>query len=189
MMEKNSSNEIGENQEKVSLLAVLGSGGHTAEMLKLVGAMNNEKYSPRTFVYAKTDTISPEKLKGLKNNKDFKTFEIPRAREVGQNWLTSFFYTIYAFLCCLSLILTEKPQLILVNGPGTCVPIVLATRLLNLCRLFKTQIVFVESICRVKTLSLSAKILMKLRLSDVIIVQWPELALKYPQTRYIGKMF
>ena len=104
-MEKNSSKEIGENQEKVSLLAVLGSGGHTAEMLKLVGAMNNEKYSPRTFVYAKTDTISPEKLKGLKNNKDFKTFEIPRAREVGQNWLTSFFYTIYAFFCCISLIL------------------------------------------------------------------------------------
>ena len=105
MMEKKSSNEIGENQEKISLLAVLGSGGHTAEMLKLVGAMNNEKFSPRTFVYAKTDTISPEKLKGLKNNKDFKTFEIPRAREVGQNWLTSFFYTIYAFFCCISLIL------------------------------------------------------------------------------------
>ena len=104
-MMENSSNKIGENQEKVSLLAVLGSGGHTAEMLKLVGAMNNEKYSPRTFVYAKTDTISPEKLKGLKNNKDFKTFEIPRAREVGQKWITSFFYTIYAFLCCLSLIL------------------------------------------------------------------------------------
>ena len=104
-MEKNSSNEIGENQEKVSLLAVLGSGGHTAEMLKLVGAMNKEKYSAITFVYAKTDKISPEKLKGLKNNKAFKTFEIPRAREVGQNWITSFFYTIYAFLCCLSLIL------------------------------------------------------------------------------------
>jgi len=187
-MMENSSNDLVKNQEKVSLLAVLGSGGHTAEMLKLVGSMNNEKYSPVTFVYAKTDTISPEKLKGLKNQ-DFKTFEIPRAREVGQNWLTSFFYTIYAFFCCLSLILTEKPQLLLVNGPGTCVPIVLATRLLNLCRLFKTQIVFVESICRVKTLSLSAKILMKLRISDVIIVQWPELALKYPQTRYIGKVF
>ena len=60
---------------------------------------------------------------------------------------------------------------------------------LNLCKLFKTQIVFVESAGRVKTFSLSAKILMKLRLSDVIIVQWPELALKYPQTRYIGKVF
>ena len=107
-MMENSSNHLVKNQEKVSLLAVLGSGGHTAEMLKLVGAMNNEKYSPRTFVYAKTDTISPEKLKGLKNNKDFKTFEIPRAREVGQNWITSFFYTIYAFFCCLSLIFMGK---------------------------------------------------------------------------------
>ena len=36
-------------------------------------------------------------------------------------------------------------------------------------------------------MSLSAKILMKLRILDVIIVQCPELALKYPQTRYIEK--
>ena len=157
-------------------------------MLKLVGALNDEKYHPRTFVYAKTDSISPHKLKSLKNQ-DFKTIEIPRAREVGQNWITSFFYTIYAFLCCLTFIFTEKPKLVLINGPGTCVPIVLATRLLNMCRFFKTQVVFVESICRVQTLSLSAKLLMKLRIVDVIIVQWPELALKYPQTKYIGKVF
>ena len=60
---------------------------------------------------------------------------------------------------------------------------------LYLCKLFKTQIVFVESAGRVKIFSLFAKILMKLRILDVIIVQWPELALKYPQTRYIEKIF
>ena len=76
----------------------------------------------------------------------------------------------------------------MVNGPGTRVPIALATRLLSLLKLFKTQIVFVESICRVKTLSLSAKILMRLRILDATIVQWPDLEDKYPQTKYIGKV-
>ena len=119
----------------------------------------------------------------------FQTFEVPRGREVGQSWFTAFFFTIYVFLCCLSIIWRTRPNLVLVNGPGTCVPIVLATRLLNVCRLFKTQIVFVESICRVKTLSMSAKLLMTFKMLDVIIVQWPELALKYLDTKYIGKMF
>ena len=59
-----------EKNEKLSLLAVLGSGGHTTEMLKLVQALNNDKYTPRTFVYAKTDLISPQKLKNL-NTMDF----------------------------------------------------------------------------------------------------------------------
>ena len=105
----------------------------------------------------------------------FKTLEIPRAREVGQSWFTSIVYTFYAFLVSILLIWKKRPKLVLVNGPGTCVPIVLATRLLSWMRIFKTQIVFVESICRVKTLSLSARILMTFRLLDETIVQWPEL--------------
>ena len=55
------------NQASTSLLAVLGSGGHTTEMLKLVGALSSCEYNPRTFVYANTDVVSPEKLKNLTN--------------------------------------------------------------------------------------------------------------------------
>lgn len=172
---------------KKGLLAVLGSGGHTAEMLKLVEALNDDMYSPKTFVFAKTDTVTQDKLKN-KTNQKFDTFGIPRAREVGQSWFTSIVYTFYAFLVSILLIWKKRPKLVLVNGPGTCVPIVLATRLLSWMRIFKTQIVFVESICRVKTLSLSARILMTFRLLDETIVQWPELENKYPRTKYIGKL-
>jgi hypothetical protein len=138
------------------------------------------------LVYAKTDT--------KKGNKGISAFIVETkalgfkvVSKLGQSWLTSIFFTFYAFLFCLSLIWKTKPRLLLVNGPGTCVPIVCATRLLSLLRIFKTQIVFVESICRVKTLSLSARLLMTLRILDVTIVQWPELENKYPQTKYIGK--
>ena len=57
---------------KISFLAVLGSGGHTAEMLKLVEAFSDDNYFPKTFVYAKTDIVTQDKLK----NKVNETFEV-----------------------------------------------------------------------------------------------------------------
>ena len=36
-------------------------GGHTAEMLALVGQLDREKYSPRTYVVASTDRMGAQK--------------------------------------------------------------------------------------------------------------------------------
>ena len=116
----------------------------------------------------------------------FQSYEIPRAREVKQTWISSFFFTIYAFLVSIPLIIKIKPNIVLVNGPGTCLPVILATWCCCFIRIIpKAKIVYVESICRVKTLSLTAK--MSWYFVDSIIVQWPEMALNYKGTTYIGK--
>ena len=47
-------------------------------------------------------------------------------------------------------------------------------------------IVFVESICRARTLSMSGLLLYYI--ADEFIVQWPDLAVKYSLTRYIGRI-
>ena len=47
-------------------------------------------------------------------------------------------------------------------------------------------IVFVESVCRAGTLSMSGLLLY--HIADEFIVQWPQLAVKYPRTRYIGRL-
>ncbi|XP_064003367.1 UDP-N-acetylglucosamine transferase subunit ALG14 homolog isoform X2 [Pogoniulus pusillus] len=75
---------------------------------------------------------------------------------------------------------------ILCNGPGTCVPVCISALLLGLLRMKRAVIVYVESICRVETLSLSGKILYYL--SDYFIVQWPELKEKYPRSVYLGRV-
>lgn len=54
----------------VKTLVVLGSGGHTVEMLKMVAALDPVKYSPRMYVVADTDEISHKKL--LEVEKNFK---------------------------------------------------------------------------------------------------------------------
>jgi beta-1,4-N-acetylglucosaminyltransferase len=51
------------------------------------------------------------------------------------------------------------------------------------------SLIYIESIARVHRLSLSGKILYHLRLSDSLLVQWPELQAKYPRAHYAGRVF
>ncbi len=53
----------------------------------------------------------------------------------------------------------------------------------------QTRIVFIESIARVTTLSLSGKILYKARLADGFFVQWPKLATAYPRANFVGRLY
>ncbi|KAL8568879.1 hypothetical protein ACOMHN_061455 [Nucella lapillus] len=174
--------------DTASVLIVVGSGGHTKEILILTEKLGAQ-YSPRQYVVASTDSISMKKiLKSEENAVDTKyvVYSVPRSREVKQSWFTTFFTTLYASLYSLRLVVRLRPQIILCNGPGTCVPICCAGLLLKWLGLADTKIVYVESICRVETLSLSAKLLYPF--SDSLIVQWPSLLEKYPKCQYIGRV-
>lgn len=46
--------------------------------------------------------------------------------------------------------------------------------------------VFVESICRVKTLSLSGKIMYYI--ADHFLVQWKQLQINFPKSIYLGRL-
>ena len=81
-----------------------------------------------------------------------------------------------------------RPDLLILNGPGTCIPIALATALLNLFCLGDACIIYEESICRVQQLSLSGQLLYYMRLTDELIVQWPQLVQKYPMCKLIEEL-
>lgn len=140
---------------------VIGSGGHTAEMLKLVQNLNSVNYSPRIYIMASTDTSSEVKIHQIeetclsRNRPDcYEIIKIPRSRNVGQSYVTSVFTTVFSLLASLPVML-KQPELIICNGPGTCIPICIVGFMMRVLCLTNTRIVFVESICRVKTLSLS----------------------------------
>ncbi|XP_024607074.1 UDP-N-acetylglucosamine transferase subunit ALG14 homolog isoform X2 [Neophocaena asiaeorientalis asiaeorientalis] len=111
---------------------------------------------------------------------------IPRSREVQQSWLSTVLTTLYSMWLSFPLTHRLKPDLVLCNGPGTCVPICISALLLGILGIKKVIIVYVESICRVEHLSLSGKILF--HLSDYFIVQWPTLKEKYPKSVYLGRI-
>lgn len=184
-----------ESRDSLSILVVAGSGGHTTEILRLLGSLSNA-YSPRHYVIADTDEMSTQKINAFEQNRantdpdtrvpKYYVHYIPRSREVRQSWLSSVFTTLYSMWQSLPLTLRVKPDLVLCNGPGTCVPICISALLLGILGIKKVIIVYVESICRVESLSLSGKILF--HLSDYFIVQWPTLKEKYPKSVYLGRI-
>uniref|UniRef100_A0A8D2AG88 UDP-N-acetylglucosamine transferase subunit ALG14 n=1 Tax=Sciurus vulgaris TaxID=55149 RepID=A0A8D2AG88_SCIVU len=179
----------------LNLLVVAGSGGHTTEILRLVGSLSSA-YSPRHYVIADTDEMSANKINSFEldqANRDYNTMctqysihRIPRSREVQQSWLSTVFTTLHSMWLSFPLVHRVKPDLVLCNGPGTCIPICISALLLGILGVKKVIIVYVESICRVETLSMSGKILF--HLSDHFIVQWPTLKEKYPKSVYLGRI-
>ncbi|XP_077189092.1 UDP-N-acetylglucosamine transferase subunit ALG14 [Paroedura picta] len=176
----------------VSLLVVAGSGGHTTEILRLLGSLS-QSYSPRHYVLADSDKMSEVKIRSFEQTKAetcsgslFTLSRIPRSREVRQSWNSSVLTTFRSIIYALPLTFRLKPDMVLCNGPGTCVPICISALLLRLLGLKKVTIVYVESICRVENLSLSGKILY--HFSDHFFVQWPHLKEKYPKSQYLGRI-
>lgn len=180
------------NKKSAKTLIVIGSGGHTHEMVRLVKNLNPELYNPRSYVMADTDLSSENKIIELEQSfvknsvGKYQILKIPRSRSVNQSLITSVVTTCHSILYSIPLILKMMPDLILCNGPGTCIPVCLIAFLVNTFVFSNIKIVFVESFCRVKSLSLSGKIL--LYLADVIIVQWPDLLKKYPNAVFLGRL-
>ncbi|KAL5234448.1 hypothetical protein ACI65C_001858 [Semiaphis heraclei] len=168
-----------ESKQPVRTLIVIGSGGHTAEMLRLMNNMNKLKFMPRLYLLADSDTTSRNRVENDESGLDWSITTIPRSRHVNQSYVTSIFSTIYAIFLTVPVVISFKPDIVLCNGPGTCVPVCLVAFMMKLFHYADTSIIFVESICRVKSLSLTGKCMYFI--ADLIIVQWPELRKKYGQ--------
>lgn len=175
----------------VSTLIVLGSGGHTAEMLHIVGALDAQRYRPRVYVCAATDRLSAsaaERLEAGRPAADYSIVRVQRSRHVHQSYVSAVWTTARAFLCdSVPLLWTQQPGLVLCNGPGTCVPVAVAAWALRAVGRLSvdSRVVFVESFCRVRSVSLSGRLLRPL--ADLFVVQWPELADGGAGT-YVGKL-
>ncbi|KAI8114514.1 hypothetical protein M9434_002636 [Picochlorum sp. BPE23] len=168
-------------------MVVLGSGGHTAEMIHLLHFMDLEdRFTPRCYVVAETDPMSEEKARLFEKDRqqDFVIDHVPRSREVGQKYATSILSTLHALVCAAILVVRHRPRVLLVNGPGTCLPIVLCCKVLCKCR-----VVYIESIARVNKLSLTGRILYITKLADIFYVQWEELQQRFPRSNYVGRVY
>ncbi|XP_052902762.1 UDP-N-acetylglucosamine transferase subunit ALG14 homolog [Anopheles moucheti] len=184
-----SGSALSQRSTPVRTMIVMGSGGHTAEMMRIVERLDCERYSPRQYVLASTDKTSVVKVieSEIRREPDpekqtYEIITIPRSRDVHQSYVSSIATTAFALFNCVPLVLKARPELILTNGPGTCVPVCLVAFLARLLFLnTKCRIVFIESFCRVRNLSLSGRIL--LYIVDMFVVQWPELLEKTSTTR------
>lgn len=180
-----------------SLLVVLGSGGHTAEMLTLVTDVlqHTQHISRIIYVSAITDNHSAQKAATLHTSSDHPALHrpivsfvvLPRAREVGQSFISSIPTSLHTVVSALLLVAREHPALVLANGPANSAVVAAAALLVRatiaptLCR-----VIYVESFARVQTLSLSGKIVYWF--ADRFLVQWKDVHDRYPLSEYHGRV-
>lgn len=171
----------------VRVVAVFGSGGHTAEMLTLLAALPADRYTPVAYVAADTDVASEPAARGAGLLRpDTPLYRITRSREVGGSFVRAAFKGIAALAQSLTLLARHAPGVLLLNGPGTAFPVAAAALTLRYFDIADVHVVYVESIARVGSLSLTGKLLYPV--ADAFYVQWPALAAAYPRAIYVGML-
>ncbi|TFK75365.1 oligosaccharide biosynthesis protein Alg14 like protein [Pluteus cervinus] len=174
-----------------TLAIFLGSGGHTSEALSLLQALDFERYSKRIYIASQGDSLSISKAVELENLKTtpgkcggYSVITIPRARHVHQPLLTtpptalvSLFSAFYHLTCSpfLNGGFNSRPfaDALILNGPGTCFVLCAIIYLNKFIGLPAPELIYIESFARVRSLSLSGKLLRPL--VDRFIVQWPQI--------------
>lgn len=173
-----------------SIMIILGSGGHTGEILIMLSKLDFGKFSNCFIVSAHNDKNSNNKAKEVIQlnkypNTTF-TFEtIYRSRNVGQSFKSSIPTTLYALLQAFWAICKTRPSIIVSNGPGVAVPLLFSGYIMKkLMIIAELKILFIESYCRTESVSLTGKIVEMI--CDKFIVLWE--SLKTSKREYIGKI-
>ncbi|CAD7923567.1 unnamed protein product [Amoebophrya sp. A120] len=226
-------------KDKVDCVAVLGSGGHTSELLQLVDGFDPTLFQFH-FIATSSDpycvklltrhgfTVVQDGINERGNNKGIDgkrkdkpevdeqqinadptsttkklvhLYRIRRSRQVGEGWVSSAWNTFASSLQCLWLWykvpVFRQSHLLLVNGPGVCIPVVFSALFFEMLGLHNCKgatanskatqqqhlrLIFVESFARTQSISLTGRILRPV--CDRFIVQWMNLA-----TRKVGSTF
>jgi UDP-N-acetylglucosamine:LPS N-acetylglucosamine transferase len=170
---KNKETLTADKEYKLRLLVVLGGGGHTAEMLKLIDLLGER------FYYSYLISIG-DKLSALKIKTRGTTYFIHKARDHGDVPFKTAVKLMRLFLESLVVLVRENPDVVISAGPGLAVPISV------LAKFFRKRVIFIETISRVYRPSLAGRILANF--SDLFFVQWPEMKKIYPKALYAGRL-
>lgn len=200
----------------VSFTYILGSGGHTAEMIETIKrSFRGQANMHRRYIISIDDTSSVAKAHHLESTikdayprEDVRAgtsdiFLIRRARKVHQplytapfTCLISAFHAANALTRMPSLRSTKEnekefkyPHVIVTNGPANGFIVCLVAHLLKIFYLVpenRAKMVYIETWARSKTMSLTGKLFLKTGIADVVGVQHESLARIFKGSQYIG---
>jgi beta-1,4-N-acetylglucosaminyltransferase len=157
----------------MKLLIVLGGGGHTTEMLKLVDLLGpDHEYH---YLLVKEVQFSEDRIK---RKGSIHSVRRPRGRH--DSILVALVNSAIAGAQIASILATVRPQAVIGCGPAISV---LAS---VMGKLLRAKAIYIETGSRVSTLSKSGKLMYNI--ADLFLVQWPSLQDRYPRSIYAGRL-
>ena len=156
------------------LLVVMGEGGHTKEMVRLVDLLGAEyEYG---YVLVEDDELSTGKI-----TRPGPIFRVLRPRDKTHNLIGDAWKAVKCATQAVRIVRRFRPQAVLSTGPAVAVPVAVVAKL------FGSQVIFVETGSRVRALSMTGRIMY--RLADLFFVQWEPLLAACPRARYAGRLW
>ena len=156
----------------MKVLFVLGDGGHSAQMLRLLGLLGpTYEYC---YMMATTDSISEGKITW-----PGPVYRVPTP--LGKHSANRKLVRVLGpVLKQLVVLLRVRPKVILSAGANIAVPISVFGKLMGV------KVIHVETASRVYSLSSTGKLMY--RIANLFFVQWESLQKDYPNAIYAGRL-
>lgn len=156
----------------MKVLVVLGGGGHSAELLRLLDMLGSDyDYS---YMISAIDQISEGRIRW-----NGPVYRVPLLLDKHARW-RRLVLAIGPSLKQLVVLLRARPRAILSTGSNIAVPISVLGRLAGV------KIIHVETGSRVHTMSSTGKLMY--RIANRFFVQWESLKDDYPRAIYAGRL-
>ena len=155
----------------IKVLAILGKGGHTTQMLRLLEKMPKDyEYS---YVICYEDPISEKKVEGL-------IYKVNMPSMEGDSNFIKVIRTLRTIFQAVVALIKDNPDVVITAGPGV------GAIFSYVGKLLRKKVVFIESWARVYSKSDSGKLVYPI--ADLFFVQWKEMKKVYPNAIYAGRL-
>jgi UDP-N-acetylglucosamine:LPS N-acetylglucosamine transferase len=158
---------------KKKVLVVLGGGGHTTQMLKLVDLLGDSfEYE---YLVGFNETLSEKKIKTKG-----KVYKIHKPRQYQDNKIVAALKSVRTFLEALNVMRKSNAEAIVSAGAGVAAIASIAAKI------FRKKVIGLEDWSRQKKPSTAGRL--TYFVSDLFFVQWPEMKKHYPKSVYAGRL-
>lgn len=160
----------------MKICLVAAPGGHLTEMIKLKNAFT--MYNVFLVTYQDNFLNKPEGVEHVYFIKNIlvNNVQVTRFKKIMLIILQMLILTIDE----LKIILKEKPDIVVSTGSEIAIPIFYISKILG------KKTIYIESLCRIDTLSGTGKIVRPI--SDSFLVQWESLSKKHKKHKYHGSI-
>ena len=159
---------------RLKICLVCSQGGHLTEMMRL-----REAFEEHVYILITQKRKYSVRLPGASA-----VYLVPcLIPNFKHRYISRLFLIINLIMNIIAefiILLKERPDIVVTTGSEIAIPIS------YMAKSFRKKIVFIESLCRIDELSVSAKILYPI--VDLLLVQWQSLQKKYPKARYEGRI-